>query len=62
MNEDMGNANKPGGASALDQYELEHLAKKYGAHARLAKAGRVVQRETRVDVEEHVGPVTKTGA
>jgi len=62
MSQNMGNGNKPGDASALDQYELEHLARKFGVHARLAKAGHVVQRETRVDVEEHGGPVRKTRA
>jgi len=57
----MGNDSKPGHPSAWEQYELEHLARKYGVHARLAKAGRAVLEETRDPVDEHVGAVKRTG-
>jgi len=61
MVEKMRNANKTGHLSAREEYELEHLAKKYGLHARLAKAGRAPERETRSGADEHTGPVKKTG-
>jgi len=51
MSEKMGNDSKPGHPSAWEQYELEHLARKYGVHARLAKAGRAVLEETRDPVD-----------
>jgi hypothetical protein len=62
MTENGGSASKLRRLSAWEQYELEHLAKKYDVHARLAKAGRAVERETRDDVDESIGPVRKTGA
>jgi hypothetical protein len=57
MTEKMRSAND---LSAREQYELEHLAKKFGLHPRLAKAGRAVEREMGDDIDESIGPV-KTG-
>ena len=57
MTENMRTAEK---SFTREQYELEHLAKKYGLHARLAKAGRAVERETREDGDVYIGQVKKT--
>jgi len=58
MTENMRTADK---SLTREQYELDHLAKKYGLHAGLAKAGRAVERETREDGDVHIGQVKKTG-
>jgi hypothetical protein len=52
MSENMRTADTPGQWSARDDYELEYLARKYNMHARLAKAGRAVELETRADIDE----------
>jgi hypothetical protein len=61
MSQKMRSANTTGHLSAREQYELDHLVRKFGVHARLAKAGRAVQGETRHDADEHGGTVKKTG-
>ena len=50
-----------GHVSAREQYELEHLACKYGMHVRLAKTVRVDEREMSKDGSVCAGQATKTG-
>jgi hypothetical protein len=47
--------------SAREQYELEHLARKYGMHVSLAKTVRADEHEMRKAGDGHAGQVTKTG-
>ena len=62
MTEDMKKGAKPGPISAREEYELEHLARKFGLHVRLAKAGHAGEREAPHDTDEQPGQVKKTVA